>query len=124
MMTGIIWLVQLVHYPSFRYIQVEKAEQFHRFHTDSIVLFVAPLMLIELATAIFLASGLGINGLAVLGLTSLLWASTFLLQVPLHNRLAKEWKPATIDQLITTNWLRTGLWTLKTLILAYWVYYS
>ena len=74
MMTGIIWLVQLVHYPSFHFIDPKQSGEFHRFHTDSIALFVAPLMIIELATAVFLARGFGVNGLAVLGLTSLLWA--------------------------------------------------
>lgn len=123
-MTGVIWMIQLVHYPAFRYIDPDKAGDFHAFHTDAISMFVAPLMIVELATGFLLARGFGLYGISILALTLVLWASTFVLQVPLHRRLGNEWKRTTIDQLIWTNWLRTGLWTIKTLIISYWLYYS
>lgn len=123
-MTGVIWVMQLVHYPAFKYIAPDKAKKFHEFHTDAISLFVAPLMIIELGTSILLARGLSSYGLSILVLTVLLWGSTFTLQVPLHRRLGKQWTETIINQLIWTNWFRTGVWTLKTLVISYWLYYS
>lgn len=123
-MTGVIWVIQLIHYPAFKYIEPSKSKIFHDFHTDVISFFVAPLMIVELGTSIFLVRSYGGYGLYVFVITIFIWLSTFILQVPLHRRLAKEWERATIDRLIQTNWLRTGLWTLKTLIVSYWVYYS
>lgn len=54
LMTGLAWMVQLVHYPSFRYVEPRKFPEFHRFHSNRITLIAAPLMLAELGTAIIL----------------------------------------------------------------------
>ena len=124
MMTGIIWMVQLVHYPAFKYVEKERAIDFHRFHTDMISLLVAPLMVIELATAFLMFRGFGAFGWSIFVLTILIWLSTFTLQVPLHRNLGKNWDLTTIQRLISTNWLRTGLWTIKTVMVSYWLYYS
>ena len=46
---GLIWTVQLVHYPAFRYIQEGQFTAFQHFHMQGITLIVLPLMLAELA---------------------------------------------------------------------------
>lgn len=46
-----------------------------------------------------------------------LWASTFLLQVPCHNRLGQAYHPATHQRLVRTNWIRTLIWTSRLLLL-------
>ncbi len=42
------------------------------------------------------------------------WVSTGLWYAPLHGRLQSEpYDPARIDQLITTNWFRTAIWSAR-----------
>lgn len=48
---------------------------------------------------------------AGLGLVAAIWATTGLVQVPLHRRLSRGHDPSAIRRLITTNWIRTVLWT-------------
>ena len=94
MMTGIIWFVQIVHYPLFVKIPGKGFTAYERSHTVRTGWVVAPLMLVELGGAVTLllfprlidCSGLPLVGdplyLAALGCLILIWASTFLLQVP------------------------------------------
>jgi hypothetical protein len=44
----------------------------------------------------------------------IVWLSTFVLQVPIHNRLKAGKKDSKIRHLVATNWIRTVSWTLKT----------
>jgi hypothetical protein len=46
----------------------------------------------------------------------LLWLSTFAIQVPLHRRLAGGFDPAIHRTLVTTNWVRTVLWSIRGLL--------
>jgi hypothetical protein len=48
----------------------------------------------------------------------LAWVSTFLIQVPLHRRLESGYNSDALSTLLRTNWIRTGAWGLKTLILG------
>jgi hypothetical protein len=47
-----------------------------------------------------------------------IWISTFTLSVPCHKKLSLGKDSKTIDQLVKTNWIRTILWSLKSLILC------
>ncbi|MEI6376735.1 MAG: hypothetical protein ACOYOI_10195 [Chthoniobacterales bacterium] len=125
MMTGIIWFVQIVHYPLFVKIPGEGFTAYERSHTVRTGWVVAPLMLVELGSAVTLllfprligCSGMLLTGdplyLAALGCLILIWASTFLLQVPLHGILEQKPDTRSMDRLVTTNWIRTILWTLR-----------
>lgn len=115
-MTGLIWMVQLVHYPSFRFVS-ESFQPFHRFHSNRITWIVLPVMAVELITACVLALQLK-NTLWILNLGGvlLIWAATALLSVPQHNLLAKESNAQTIKRLVTTNWVRTLLWTARSVV--------
>jgi hypothetical protein len=114
---GLIWMVQLVHYPSFRY--VPDFTEFHPHHTGSIGLLVGPLMVAELALATWFVfrSGFVWVWIGPLLLVGAIWLLTFLWAVPLHNSLANHRDPRTIESLIQANWPRTVLWTIK----AVWV---
>jgi len=79
-MTGLIWLVQLVHYPSFRYVDTVNARDFHAYHTARISVIVMPVMIIELASSAALAYYVDLQGWIICGLTILIWLSTFALQ--------------------------------------------
>jgi hypothetical protein len=83
-------------------------------------------MLVELVTASIVAvwppAGIG-RGPAFLGLALVasIWLLTFLVQVPLHGRLAGEGhSPSLVAALVRGNWLRTIAWTARA-ILAVWM---
>jgi hypothetical protein len=123
-MTGLIWFVQLVHYPLMQRVDPDAFVAYETAHQRRTTWIVAPLMLAEGIAAIGLliaaAPHVSIALLVVnLGTVLLLWASTALVQMPLHARLARGYDAAIIRRLVATNWLRTTLWTLRTaLVLA------
>ena len=110
---GLIWTVQLVHYPTFRY--VPDFSEFHQHHTSSIALIVTPLMVAELAIVCWTTYRTGFSWpwLILLVVVLFIWAVTFLQAIPLHNLLASDRQESTIESLIRVNWPRTVLWTLK-----------
>ena len=115
-LTGLIWIVQLVHYPSFAYVAPDRFEAFTTFHQRSISYIVMPLMLVEVGTALallvhkptVLPMWIAVLGAALLGV---IWASTFALQVPLHTQLTQGHDENAIRKLVQTNWIRTIAWT-------------
>ncbi len=117
---GLIWVVQLVHYPSFHYVDPDRFVAFHQHHTRSISFIVLPLMLVELGLGAVLVwqSDLDWKYITALIIVGLIWASTFLIQVPDHNALGKGKDDSLIARLVKTNWIRTVLWTLKALWLS------
>ena len=118
LMTGIIWFVQIVHYPLFGSIPAESFTRYEQSHTVRTGVVVAPLMLLELATAASLSLlrnpiAFTPTYLEALGCLTLIWASTFLIQVPLHGILEKRHDQAAIRRLVETNWIRTILWSVR-----------
>jgi len=117
-MTGIIWVIQRVHYPSFQYVNPTDFKSFTKFHNRSISFIVMPIMIAELITGVMLIlSYKTIISFINLFFIILTWLSTFMLSVPLHNKLAKGHDLQIIKKLISTNWPRTFLWTLRSLML-------
>ena len=116
-MTGVIWLVQLAHYPN---LHIPRASpKYFESNASRTSYVVIPLMLTEAATA---AALLFIHRdplhliLALLLLT--IWLSTALLSVPCHNKLCRSgYAETTVSRLIRTNWPRTILWTARSAIL-------
>ncbi|MFQ3583249.1 hypothetical protein J8C06_13110 [Chloracidobacterium validum] len=115
-MTGVIWLVQCVHYPLLRYVGAAAFADYHQRHVAAIFPVVALPMLVEGLTAAWLTlqpptgiwppvlwGGL-VCVLAAFGVTALV-------SVPCHDQLAQGFDAATLDTLIRTNWLRTLAWT-------------
>ena len=114
-MTGLIWYVQLAHYPSFRFIDDENFKEFHKHHSVATGFIVMPMMSIELATS---GTLVWIDGWATLNaigfyLVILIWMSTAFLSVPKHNALKHGKVNSLIDGLVNTNWFRTILWSIK-----------
>ena len=113
-MIGLIWTIQIVHYPLFAKVGSLNFSEFHLTHSKNITMIVLPLMLLELSTSILLInqdkSMISILGLCLIGIV---WASTFFLQVPIHNQLALNFDLALIDKLVFTNWIRTIAWSIK-----------
>ncbi|MEZ5417723.1 MAG: hypothetical protein R2708_10300 [Vicinamibacterales bacterium] len=122
-MTGLIWFVQVVHYPLFAAVDASAFPAYHAAHTRLTTLVVAPLMLTEAALAVWLVVGQADvpwvvwTGAALLGVA---WVATFGLSVPRHAWLAAHGADAgVLRTLVSTNWIRTVAWTARAL-LAVW----
>ena len=120
-LVGLIWTIQLVHYPSFAYIEPTEFSAFHQHHTTSIALIVLPLMVAELGLSTYLAyqHAFRWNYLLPLIIVIAIWASTFFISVPIHNLLATLKDDVNIQELVHTNWTRTLLWTAKAIFITY-----
>ncbi len=117
-MLGVILIVQLVHYPLFRHVGEVSYAIYQAEHVRRITWIVAPLMTTELVTAGWLvwAPPPGVvpwQAWTGLVLVIVIWGTTALVQVPLHDRLTDGFDAATHRRLVRTNWLRTGAWTLR-----------
>ncbi|HOJ05767.1 MAG TPA: hypothetical protein PK916_17360 [Bacteroidota bacterium] len=123
-LTGLIWFVQLVHYPLLRVIPRQRFVRYERMHVLLTGFVVGPPMLLELLAVLYGlwrtppwmtqdASQLG----AVL--LALIWLSTFALQAPLHRRLQKGFDPAAYRRLLYSNWIRSYAWSFRSIILLF-----
>jgi hypothetical protein len=114
-MCGLVWFVQVVHYPLFQRVGVSGFSDYKLVHARLTSLVVAPLMLVEAVSAIGLSLRLPDEPLVWygLGLLVVIWASTFLLQVPQHRQLASGFDALAHRRLVNTNWLRTIAWSAR-----------
>ena len=115
-MFGVIWIVQVVHYPLMRFVPGRDFTRFETAHRSRISWVVGPLMAIEgvCVLAFLFAPPAGL-------IWWLPWAgavfeavaigTTALVSAPLHERLNAHFDHATLDRLIATNWIRTVAWT-------------
>ena len=123
-MAGVIWIVQVVHYPLFAEVGTSGFSKYAVDHARLITYVVLPAMFVELGTAIALASRPGgASGLAYTGLALIIiiWASTFFVQVPVHTKLAEGFDADAHRWLVTSNWARTVLWSARAVLVAMWV---
>ena len=117
-MVGVIWVIQLLHYPSFHFINDQKYIEFQHFHMQRISIIVIPAMLIELASALLLAyffeSSLTI---ILLALVMGIWAITLIFFTNMHQKLTDGYNHSIVNRLVQINWYRTALWSLRLIIL-------
>ena len=113
-MAGLIWFVQVVHYPLFAAVGGDRLREYEIQHARRTTRVVMPVMVIELATAIWILwsdpTPAAAVGAALLGV---IWGSTALLQVPLHGRLARTGRVDLVSPLVRSNWIRTVGWSLR-----------
>lgn len=116
-MVGVIWFVQIVHYPLFQCVGEAGFAKYERQHTRRTGYVLTVPMLVEFATAAALAWRLG-GGLAWsgFGLLAVIWLSTWVWQVPAHRRLEQGFDDATHRRLVGTNWVRTAAWSARGII--------
>ena len=118
-----IWFIQLVQYPKFLKIADVDFQQFHKRHSEIILIFVMPAMISEVVLGLLLfyfeKNNWELKLLIQAFFVALIWLSTFFIYVPIHEVLEKIKDVEKINKLIKLNWLRTILWTLK-LILVLW----
>ena len=117
-LTGLVWFVQVVHYPLFPDAGRTGFADYERRHTALTALVVGPPMLAEAATGVLLLwfrpPGAAAWQLwAGLALIAVVWLSTARLQVPCHEGLCQGFDPDIHRRLVRTNWVRTAAWTLR-----------
>ena len=119
-MTGLIWFVQIVHYPLLGHVGRAARTDYAKRHAHLTTFVVAPAMLVETLTAAaivalhppsvpFAAAAAGAALLAVI------WLSTGVVQVPLHGRVQRD-DEAAIRLLVSTNWVRTWAWSVRAIL--------
>ena len=126
-MVGVIWIVQLVHYPTFLFIDEQKSNDFQKFHMSRISYIVMPAMTTELFSGIYIYiyPNMAIySTLFLLALTILIinWVITALVFVKMHNKLLINYKIEIISLLVKWNWLRTLLWSVRLILLLRMAY--
>lgn len=123
-MTGLIWFVQVVHYPLMASVGWDRFSTYSQQHQARTTWVVAGPMLTEACLTIwtvvsnpqliqkpwYIASSL---------LLVAIWASTAFLQVPLHQKLGLGFDEHRIHKLVRTNWIRTIAWTGRALLLGF-----
>ena len=105
----LIWIVQLVIYPSFLYYSAQDLDRWHAAYTQRISIIVMPLML---GQVIVYGYGLLMDYRSVdiflCVLIAFNWLVTFLWAVPLHNNIQQsENSIQARHKLVRVNWLRT-----------------
>lgn len=122
--TGLIWTVQLVHYPGFLKMGVEKYIEYQQFHMKAITYLVGPSMLIELVLSVillFMLTGLPDRALYVASFLILIgiWFHTAFWASPIHGKLLNGFSEDLARSLIHANWWRTIGWTLRAFLLGF-----
>jgi len=117
-MCGVIWFVQIVHYPLFSSVGTPEFRRYEHEHARRTAWVVAPVMLLEMATALTLVvtRPAGVPAWLVLGgmgLLALVWLSTVLAQVPRHRVLEAGFDARAHRALVRGNWLRTLGWSAR-----------
>ena len=130
-MTGLIWVIQLVHYPIFDSIEQGDDHsgwvQFTKRHTTTISFVVGPLMLAEGITGIWLvtsppADTSRLLPLIALGLMGVAYGVTAFVSAPLHGQMSERFDARLHARLLSTNWIRTAAWSARAGVLSMLAY--
>jgi len=126
-MAGLIWFVQVVHYPLFANVPASASTAYAERHQRLTARVVGAPMAVEGVCALwlFFAPPAGVGRLLpfIAGLIlAVVLGSTVMLQVPRHGRLARTTSADEIDKvvtsLVTTNWVRTIGWSTRSVLAA------
>ena len=119
-MTGIICLIQLIHYPSFSFIDKNMYSKFQTFHMNRISFLVGPIMILELLSGFYLllffyseSNFFVINFI----LNILILTMTIIVFGTIHKKLIEGFKFSLFAKLISMNWIRTILWSMKSIFI-------
>lgn len=111
----LIWMVQILIYPGFQYLDDKSFIKWHRQYAGSMGFIVAPMMFAQVGLAFYFfyyfpeMFSYNVAYAALIGLT---WISTFTIFVPLHKKLDQLGKVSKLCQELTRkNWIRVIFWT-------------
>ena len=122
-MAGVLWTIQLVHYPLYAFAERARFGDMMREHIRRIAWTVMPAMFVEAGTGIALLvdppQGVPRAWLiAGLALIAVAWISTLAVQGPLNARLLGGYDEVVHRRLVRTNWLRTIAWSVRAGLVA------
>ena len=116
----LIWMVQLIVYPSFHRIPPDGFAPYHKWYVKRISSIVLPLMFAELGLTVWwiLWDNFSTGSILSAFMVFIIWLSTFALQIPIHNRLKTGRQDRLIRRLVMTNWIRTATWSFKAAVVS------
>ena len=110
----LIWMIQLIVYPSFLFYTAKELIAWHKMYTKAIALIVIPLMLGQLGITIyqvFLVQN--IFTFTSIILVVFLWGITLLKFAPMHQQISEgNTHIQLLKKLVQNNWIRTIIWTI------------
>ena len=117
-MVGLIWTIQIVHYPLLDGVGRDEFPRYHARHTRAITWIVGPAMLTEISAAALIAFAPPAGVAPVLAwiglaLAMLVWIVTALFSIPAHATLEKGFDVEAHRRLVRSNWIRTLLWSTR-----------
>lgn len=117
----LIWMTQLIVYPSFTYFSEQDLTNWHPKYTTAVSIIVMPLMLGQVLLHTYgMANEFSWLKTIAFGLVLLTWVNTFFFAVPLHNQIAAENDIlAAARGLARVNWYRTALWSVIFILTLY-----
>ena len=126
-MTGVIWFVQITHYPLFIFVSKDCFSKFSILHSKYSSFVVIIPMLIELFSSLlllkwspqFISYYYFLIGFI---LVLIIWLSTFILQIPAHRSFLNGYDQKKINYLVKTNWIRTLAWSFRTVLMTFLIY--
>lgn len=126
MLVGLIWFVQVVHYPQFARVGADRFTQYQSANVRLTTCVVALPMQVEAVTSAALvwqppSQDVDIACWAGLSLVVVIWVSTAVLQVPRHNALATGFDPKAHRGLVLSNWIRTVAWSMRGVLVLFLV---
>ncbi|MDX1629557.1 MAG: hypothetical protein R3345_12705 [Fulvivirga sp.] len=114
----LIWMTQIIVYPSFTYLNQPELARWHQKYTIKITFIVAPLMFAQVGIIVWQL----IQNFHVLHMVSALlvisaWINTFFFAVPLHENITKNINESlSSKKLVRVNWFRTAVWSIVWMI--------
>jgi hypothetical protein len=106
-----------------RFLKSETRPVFEKFHQRQISPLVILFMGLEAITGLWLCYIHDFDKIYVLGLIliALIWLSTLFLQVPMHRNIAQGIRIDTsTKKLISSNWIRTVIWTVRAFLVVFY----
>ncbi len=123
-LTGLIWVIQVVHYPLFLSIDESNFRDYEKNHQKKIGPLVAPVMILDLAFSFLIlftemqqAYRFWLWIVFILNLA--IFVSTLVVFAPLHQKLGDSHSRKQIKKLVRLNYFRTFGWTIRSFILIY-----
>lgn len=116
-MTGVIWVVQVVHYPLFAAVGTEQWARYEAAHRRRITFVVGPPMLAQPVVGVLLClERPGLLSAVNLALAVALLAVTVVVFGRLHERLERGWSAPDHRRLLRLNAWRTAAWSAQTAV--------
>lgn len=126
-MAGLIWFVQVVHYPLAASVGPAEFRAYQAAHMARTGWVVAPPMLLELCCVALLvvAKPAALPPWSVwagAALLAIVWGATALYSVPAHGALVEGFDAERIRVLVASNWVRTLAWSARAGLAAWMIW--